>query len=57
LFSLMMLASAILLFLDLFSLKYKNLPNKAWKIFAANGVVPILPFALFGLIIPFFVFP
>jgi len=57
LFSLVMLASAVLLFLDLFSLKYKNLPNKAWKIFAAIGVVPILPFALFGLIIPFFVFP
>ncbi|MDY6330333.1 MAG: hypothetical protein SPL52_02400 [Fibrobacter sp.] len=50
LFPLMMLASAVLLFLDLFSLKYKNLPNKAWKIFAAIGVVPILPFALFGLI-------
>ena len=47
LFSLMMLASAVLLFLDLFSLKYKNLPNKAWKIFAAIGVVPILPVAFF----------
>ena len=57
LFPLMTLASAILLLLDLFSLKNKNLPNKAWKIFAAIGVVPILPFALFGLIIPFFVFP
>ena len=46
LFPLMTLASAILLLLDLFSLKNKNLPNKAWKIFAAIGVVPILPFAL-----------
>ena len=55
LFSLMMLASAILLFLDLFSLKYKNLPNKAWKIFAAIGVVPILPFAFFGLVIFFMI--
>ena len=33
LFPLMTLASAILLLLDLFSLKNKNLPNKAWKIF------------------------
>ena len=57
LFPLMTLVSTILLLLDLFSLKNKNLPNKAWKIFAAIGVVPILPFALFGLIIHFFVFP
>ena len=53
LFSLMMLASAVLLFLDLFSLKYKNLPHKAWKIFAAIGVVPILPFALICLAFSF----
>lgn len=53
LLSLMMLASAILLFLDLFSLKYKNLPNKAWKIFAAIGVVPILPIALICLAFSF----
>lgn len=57
LFSLVMLASAVLLLLDLFSLKIKIVQNQIWKIFAAIGVVPILPFALFGLIIPFFVFP
>ena len=57
LFSLVMLASAVLLLLDLFSLKIKIVQNQIWKIFAAIGVIPILPFALFGLIIPFFVFP
>ena len=49
LLSLMMLVSAILLLLDLFSLKIKSLPNKAWMVFAAIGTAPILPFALFGL--------
>ena len=49
----MTLASAILLLLDLFSLKNKNLPNKAWKIFAAIGVAPILPFALICLAFSF----
>ena len=51
LLSLMMLASAILLLLDLFSLKMKSLPNKAWMVFAAIGIIPILPYALFGLIL------
>ena len=50
LFSLVMLASAVLLLLDLFSLKIKSLPNKAWMFFAAIGIIPILPYALFGLI-------
>ena len=50
LLSLMMLVSAILLLLDLFSLKIKSLPNKAWMVFAAIGVIPILPLALFGFI-------
>ena len=50
LFSLVMLASAVLLLLDLFSLKIKSLPNKAWMVFAAIGIIPILPYALFGLI-------
>ena len=50
LLSLVMLVSAILLLLDLFSLKIKSLLNKAWMFFAAIGIIPILPFALFGLI-------
>ena len=50
LFSLVMLASAVLLLLDLFSLKIKSLPNKAWMFFAAIGIIPILPYALFGFI-------
>lgn len=50
LLSLMMLVSAILLLLDLFSLKIKSLPNKAWMVFAAIGIIPILPYTLFGLI-------
>ena len=50
LFSLVMLASAVLLLLDLFSLKIKIVQNQIWKIFAAIGVIPILPLALFGLI-------
>ena len=51
LFSLVMLASAILLLLDLFSLKIKIVQNQVWKIFAAIGVIPILPIASFGLIL------
>lgn len=50
LLSLVMLASAILLLLDLFSQKFKVVQRKVWMIFAAIGVVPILPFASFGLI-------
>ena len=50
LLSLMMLASAILLLLDMFSQKFKVVQRKAWMVFAAIGVIPILPFALFGLI-------
>ena len=50
LFSLVMLASAVLLLLDLFSLKIKIVQNQIWKIFAAIGVIPILPLALFGFI-------
>ena len=51
LFSLVMLASAVLLLLDLFSLKIKIVQNQVWKIFAAIGVIPILPIAPFGLIL------
>ena len=51
LLSLMMLASAILLLLDMFSQKFKVVQNQIWKIFAAIGVIPILPLALFGLIL------
>ena len=51
LLSLVMLASAILLLLDLFSLKIKIVQNQVWKIFAAIGIIPILPYALFGLIL------
>ena len=51
LFSLVMLASAILLLLDVFSLKIKIVQNQVWKIFAAIGVIPILPIASFGLIL------
>ena len=51
LLSLMMLASAILLLLDMFSQKFKVVQRKALKIFAAIGVVPILPIASFGLIL------
>ena len=54
LFPLVMLVSAILLLLDLFSLKIEVVQNQVWKIFAAIGIVPILPIASFGLI--FFVF-
>jgi len=50
LFSLVTLASAILLLLDVFSLKIKIVQNQVWKIFAAIGVIPILPIASFGLI-------
>jgi hypothetical protein len=50
LFPLMTLASAVLLLLDLFSLKIEIVQRKVWMIFAAIGVVPILPLALFGLI-------
>ena len=48
LFPLMTLISAILLLLDLFSLKIEIVQRKVWMIFAAVGVIPILPFALFG---------
>ena len=48
LFPLMTLISAILLLLDLFSLKIEVVQRKVWMIFAAVGVIPILPFALFG---------
>lgn len=51
LFSLVMLASAVLLLLDVFSLKIKIVQNQVWKIFAAIGVIPILPIASFGLIL------
>ena len=51
LLSLVMLASAILLLLDVFSLKIKIVQNQVWKIFAAIGIIPILPYALFGLIL------
>ena len=50
LFPLVMLVSAILLLLDLFSLKIEVVQRKVWMIFAAIGVIPILPLALFGLI-------
>ena len=50
LLSLVMLASAILLLLDLFSQKFKVVQRKAWMVFAAIGTAPILPLALFGLI-------
>ncbi|WP_073114228.1 hypothetical protein [Fibrobacter sp. UWCM] len=48
LFPLMTLISAILLLLDLFSLKIEIVQRKVWMIFAAVGVIPIMPFALFG---------
>ena len=51
LFSLVMLASAVLLLLDVFLLKIKIVQNQVWKIFAAIGIIPILPYALFGLIL------
>lgn len=51
LFPLVMLVSAILLLLDLFSLKIEVVQRKVWMIFAAIGVVPILPLALFRLIL------
>lgn len=47
LFPLMTLASAVLLLLDLFSLKIEIVQRKVWMIFAAIGVVPILPFSSF----------
>ena len=51
LLSLVMLASAILLLLDLFSLKFEIVQRKVWMFFAAVGIAPILPLALFGLIL------
>ena len=48
LLSLMMLASAILLLLDLFSQKFKVVQRKVWMVFAAIGTAPILPIALFS---------
>ena len=50
LFPLVMLVSAVLLILDFFSLRIKIIQDQAWKIFAAIGIVPILPIASFGLI-------
>ena len=50
LLSLMMLASAILLLLDMFSQKFKVVQRKAWMVFAAIGTAPILPLALFSLV-------
>jgi hypothetical protein len=51
LFPLVMLISAVLLILDFFSLKIEIVQRKDWMIFAAVGVIPILPFASFGLIL------
>ena len=51
LFPLMTLASAVLLLLDLFSLKIEIVQRKVWMFFAAIGVIPILPLALFRLIL------
>lgn len=51
LFPLMTLVSAVLLLLDLFSLKIEIVQRKVWMFFAAIGVIPILPLALFGLIL------
>ena len=48
LFPLMTLVSAILLLLDLFSLKFEIVQRKVWMIFAAIGFAPILPLALLG---------
>jgi hypothetical protein len=50
LFPLMTLISAILLLLDLFSLKFKVVQRKVWMFFAAVGIAPILPLALFSLV-------
>ncbi|WP_406538063.1 hypothetical protein [Fibrobacter sp.] len=50
LFPLVMFLSAILLLLDLFSLKFEIIQRKVWIVFAAIGVVPILPFSSFWLI-------
>lgn len=50
LFPLMTMASAILLLLDLFSLKFEIVQRKVWMIFAAVGIAPILPLALFSLV-------
>ena len=50
LFPLMTLISAILLLLDLFSLKFEIVQRKVWMFFAAIGTAPILPLALFSLV-------
>ena len=50
LLSLVMIASAILLLLDLFSQKFKVVQRKVWMVFAAIGTIPILPIALFSLV-------
>jgi hypothetical protein len=53
LFPLMTLASAILLLLDLFSLKIEVVQRKVWMFFAAIGFAPILPIALICLAFSF----
>ena len=50
LFPLMTLISAVLLLLDLFSLKIEIVQRKVWMFFAAVGIAPILPLALFSLV-------
>ena len=50
LFPLMTLISAILLLLDLFSQKFEVVQRKVWMFFAAVGIAPILPLALFSLV-------
>ena len=43
-----MFVTAVFLLLDLFSAKFKFVQDKVWIYFAAVGILPCLPFALFG---------
>lgn len=47
-FCIALIVTAVLLLLDLFSAKFKLVQNKVWIYFAAIGILPCIPLALFG---------
>ena len=49
-FCIALIVTAVLLLLDLFSAKFKFVQDKVWIYFAAVGIFPCLPFALFGVL-------
>jgi hypothetical protein len=50
-FCIALIVTAVLLLLDLFSAKFKLVQNKVWIYFAAIGILPCIPLALFGALI------